>query len=158
MGILCCPAGNFRPETQNSLRRYAPGADIIDVTGDDNGYWHAVRDRWNDHDDLVIVEQDIEFDAGELDTFRTCPEMWCLLGYRHLADKPGRGQFLAAHLGFTRFRAALMARVPVNELSCNHDGSIHWSHLDARIFHTCWRYGYRPHTHGEVGHHHYSDA
>jgi hypothetical protein len=157
MTVLCCPAGNFRPETRESLRRYAPGAHIIDVTGDDYGYWHAVRDRWHGGHDLVIVEQDIEFDHDELETFRTCPEQWCLFGYHHVGDQPGRRQLLVHNLGFTRFRGVLMETVPAAEIPCTSDGEIHWANLDARLLHSCWRHAYRPHTHGEVAHHHYAE-
>jgi hypothetical protein len=156
MRILCCPANNYRQETADSLSRYAPNAEIVNVVGDQNNYWTAIRERWNASDDLLVIEQDIAFTAIELEEIDSCPEPWCVFGYLHYRDKPE--SYLERGLGFTRFRKELMAKVPVNEIPCTKTGSIIWWHVDSRIYHTSWRYGYRPHNHGTVEHFHYEGA
>ncbi len=157
--VLCCPANNYRPETKEALAKHAPSADIIDVTGDSQGYWHAIRDRWTSSDDLVIVEQDIAFTAEQLQSFEDCPQPLCTFGYWHYIKKDGPlppdDATLDNGIGFIRFRKELMARIPVSQISCNHDGSIHWANLDSRLIHTSRRFGFSPHKHGRVDHYHY---
>lgn len=162
MRVLCCPSQDQNlgprphPKTAESLALYAPDAEIIDVSGDPGAYWRTIRDRWGTGEDLVVVEHDIAFNADELSSFLVCPKPWCIFVYILRPKEEGIGYFEQG-LGFARFRKELMARVPKNEIPCNHDGGISWEHVDSRIYLTCWRYGYRPHSHGPVKHYHYTE-
>lgn len=159
MRILCCTAARFRQETRESLARYAPDAEVIDVSGDHNAYWFTVRDRWNGQDSLLIIEQDIEFTPYEIVSVRDCPQDWCVFGYHHVTDNPALdGTILDNGIGFTRFSAEMMKKVPVDQIPCNAEGTVHWTNLDARLLCAGFRYGFRPHVHGRVEHHHYASG
>ena len=167
MRILCCPV-NLHPATARSLELHASDADIVPIAkGDDLAYWRAIRERWNGSDSLVIVEHDIAFTAGQLETFRTCPEPWCLFGYQWKQEDV----YLRDSLGFTRYSAELMTSVPVQEIGPDKipsmyevtlkyerdsvgDIEIDWYHIDRQVSYALRSRGFSPHVHGTVEHFH----
>ena len=92
--MLCCHTGRIPgdgprdihrrglyPSAARALARYAPGAELVDVSGDDYGYWKQIRRRWTGQADLILVEQDVEITAAVLPAFDACPGLWCTFRY-----------------------------------------------------------------------------
>ena len=96
------------PSTARALAAFAPGAELVDVSGDEYGYWHQIRARWTGEQDLVLVEQDVEITADVLPAFAACPSPWCTFSYEL---RPGWVPSTDA-CGCARYRAQLQRDVP----------------------------------------------
>ena len=59
MHVLCCYT-SLHPATAEALRRYAPGAELVDVSGAPGMYRRVLREHWDIPADLVIIEHDMQ--------------------------------------------------------------------------------------------------
>src|ERR1700728_1250585 len=66
---------------KNSLVRFYPSAEFVDVSGSDLNYYRAIAERWTAIDDLIILEQDIQITTGVIESLSACPELWCVVPY-----------------------------------------------------------------------------
>jgi hypothetical protein len=159
MSVLLCHA-NLHPETEKSVRAHAPQAELVDVTGDDFGYWREIRARWQGAEDLVLIEQDIEICPGGVQEMLACDRPWCCYAYTIFRTR----QRLRYGLGFTKFSAAAQRAVTARQIAegfalctqCQGRGC--WYHLDGRIAELMRKEGLKPHVHGDVKHHHDYDS
>lgn len=140
----------------NALARYAPQAEIIDVTGDNYAYWREISARWTGERDLVIVEQDVEVSEDTIASLAACEQDWCCYAYPIFRTKVR----LRVGLGCTKISAAAQHRVTATavaegfELCAQCKGQGCWWHLDGRVAAMLKRGGFFPHVHGDVIHHH----
>jgi len=104
--LLCHTEEGLHPATAGRMQNI-PGVEIVDVTGDDFGYWKAVRERWTGESDLLLIEQDIVIHDQVIPQLETCPGDWCVFPYT-IFNSHHR---LTQGLGCTRFSAALQHRI-----------------------------------------------
>ena len=153
--VLCCTA-TPHPDAMDALARYAAGAELIDVSGDNYAYWREIRSRWTGERDLVIIEQDIEISSDTVASLEQCDQDWCVFAYPIFRRKIR----LRVGLGCTKISAAAQRRVSARSIAegfelcrdCKGQGC--WWHLDGRISALLKNAGYSPHVHGDVKHHH----
>lgn len=158
MRILCCPV-NLRPETRESLERYAPQAEIIPIPTDDISYpWLIYKSHWGE-EDLVVIEQDIILHSDVIPQFEGCPEPWCLFPFRHYSVGPDGFQMTG--IGCNRFRKEFMQAVPAEMVEacpgschrCKGENPMCWAHLDGKTREAGEEMGFRIHVHWpSVGH------
>lgn len=160
MSVLLCHTV-MHPATARSVAEHAPQAELVDVTGDDFGYWREIRARWQGTEDLVIIEQDIEICAGGVEEMLACDHDWCCYAYTIFRTR----QRLRYGLGFTKFSARAQQLVNGRRIAegftlctmCQGKGC--WYHLDGRIAELMRRDGkLKPHVHGDVRHLHDYDS
>jgi len=157
--VLCCTV-NPHPAAVEALEKYAPQAELLDVTGDNYAYWGAIRDRWTGERDLIIIEQDIEIAPETVEVMEYCDQDWCCYAYPIFRTKVR----LRVGLGCIKISAAAQRKIPVEKIAegfetcaaCRGQGC--WWHLDGRIAHMLKRAGFFPHVHGDVIHHHDYDT
>lgn len=167
MGTLCCytardPAedGRFHLHSSQaagleSVRRHAPGADMVDVTGDEFAYWREISARWTGAEDLIVVEHDMLIGPDTVPSLSSCQADWCAFGYDIFGCKR-----IEHALGCTKFSAALQRAVPAETVAalfshcehCRGDGC--WWHLDNYLAAALAAAGFGPHVHGDVAHLH----
>jgi hypothetical protein len=165
--VLCCytprdPAEDGRFHLHSSaraglasVREHVPGAEMVDVSGDDFAYWREIRARWTGEEDLATVEHDIEVTPGAVKSLAACDQPWCAFSYEIFGCKE-----LATGLGCTRFSAALQGAVDLGEVAasfahcraCHGEGC--WWHLDNYLAAFLSGRGFAPHVHGRVPHLH----
>jgi hypothetical protein len=127
-----------------SVRRFAPETEIVDVSSDDLAYYRLARSLWAVGEDFGFIEQDVVIRSGTISSFE-CPAWWCAFGYTETARGPVNGYW-----GCVRFRSELMAEVPglfetpVDERSG--EGRT-WQRLAATFATVLGRDGYRAHRH-----------
>jgi hypothetical protein len=130
------------------------------VTGDNYAYWGAIRDRWTGERDLIIVEQDIEIGPDMITTMQSCRQDWCCYAYPIFRTKVR----LRVGLGCIKISAAAQRRIPAEKIAEGFDtcaacrGKGCWWHLDGRVAAMLKKYGFFPHVHGDVTHHHDYDT
>jgi hypothetical protein len=157
--VLFCPVAPH-PAAVTALEKYAPQAEIADVSGDNYAYWREIRERWTGERDLIIVEQDIEVGPDTIASLEGCAQDWCCYAYPIFRTKVR----LRVGLGCTKISAAAQRKIPAATVeegftscaACRGKGC--WWHLDGRISHLLKRAGYFPHVHGDVTHHHDYEA
>jgi hypothetical protein len=106
MRILLCHTKDLHPATAERMQD-VPGVEMVDVTGDDFGYWKAVRERWTGESDLLLIEQDIVIHDQVIPQLENCPGDWCVFPYTIFNSQ----HRLTQGLGCTRFSAALQRRI-----------------------------------------------
>jgi hypothetical protein len=154
--------GQMARETYNALTKYIPlgSLEMVETGYDVSAYWWELRRRWNDEDDLLIVEQDNVINAEVFPSFQECDQDWCAFEYLGPPgmdlDGTGEGRILRKSLGCTRFSAQLMHDVPSETISDKE--YFVWHLLDMRIAKMLEMRGYEPHIHGEVKHCHRYDT
>jgi hypothetical protein len=132
---------------RESIRRFAPQAELVDVSGDDLDYSCVVSQLWRDGDDFAIVEHDIEIHATVMSEFALCPEPWCVFLYDHGPD--GYGVLMPA-FGCVRFRKELLRAQP--EIAAIRSS---WECYDSEVKCALIAAGYSQHVHHPpVLHHH----
>jgi len=157
MHVLCCYT-SLHPATAEALRRYAPGAELVDVSGAPGMYRRVLREHWDIPADLVIIEHDIEIGAEVLPSFAACAQPWCTYAY-HVFPEPHRA-LTSTGIGCVKFTAAFRRLLPWDEVtaaSCRVCGALHQDHhgIDNQIYaYADEEHGMKPHVHGEVVHHH----
>ena len=118
----------------------------LDVRGDDDAYWRALCDIWAKGEDFAIIEHDV-IPRG-FEQFDQCPEPWCTFGYANICH-PECQEAWANQLGFTRFRAEVMAKCP-DALTSIPKGERNWHNLCDSIAgnktHGVDRTDLRPHS------------
>ena len=153
--VLFCSASPH-PVALKALGTWAPQAEVIDVTGDDMGYWREIRSRWTGETGLVLIEQDNEIREDTITSLESCDQDWCCFAYPIFA----RGIRLTAGLGCTKISAALQRKVPANAVEerltqCEGcEGKGYWWHLDRHVAVCLKQAGFEPHVHGDIAHHH----
>lgn len=153
--VLCCTTVPH-PAAIDALARYAPQAEVIDVTGDNYAYWREISARWTGERDLVIVEQDVEVSEDTVASLAGCPEPWCCYAYPIFQTKTR----LTMGLGCTKVSAAAQQLATAELIAqgfylcaaCRGEGC--WWHLDGRITEVLRGRGFAPHVHGDVTHRH----
>jgi hypothetical protein len=166
MQILCAWI-DPNPETLECFERYSPaGTEITWIERDDSqAYWKSVQEHWTGEEDLLIIEQDMKWEAGDIESVERCEYHWCSYEYPCFGSDDFTVKPISWALGFTRFSAALQQYYPVTAIQDNIDacdlpcnGS--WIHLDMHIAATI-KHGHcfccrriAPHVHGTVEHLH----
>lgn len=153
--ILCCTVSPHE-KAMEALAKYAPQAEVIDVTGDNYAYWDNIRERWTGERDLIIIEQDIEITEATISSMESCSQDWCCYAYPIFRTKIR----LRVGLGCIRISAAAQRKITPEKIAesftdcaqCRGKGC--WWHLDGRIATMLKRGGFFPHVHGDVIHHH----
>ena len=151
---VLCGVTSPHPVTVEGLTAFAPQAEVADVSGGDEAYWHQISARWAGEADLVIIEQDIEIRQDTVISLADCSEDWCCFAYRIFA----RGIRLRTGLGCTKFSAALQRKIPAEVIAegfagCDGcAGRACWWHLDWHIATALKQAGLEPHVHGDVTH------
>lgn len=79
MRVICCFT-DLHPKADRYLRASAPEAERIDVSGDSEAYYRALRDAWADGETFVSIEQDVLLDPGALRDLDVCQREWCSAG------------------------------------------------------------------------------
>lgn len=149
MRIICGYANDgLRPETRESLEKFAPGVELLDFSGDDFAYWNAIKERWTGEEDLVTIEQDMVITEDTIPSFEKCDRLWCSFGYETV---PYAGRVNAC-LGCTKFSAELQRQFPIGVF--NKD--LYWCEIDINIGRHLYLHGnsLTPHDHGDVQHLH----
>ena len=157
--VLCCTVSPH-PDAIAALERYAPHAEIVDVTGDNYAYWNAIAARWTGDRDLIIIEQDIEVGPETIATMASCKQDWCCYAYTIFRTKVR----LRVGLGCIKISAAAQRKITVASVAegfetcatCRGKGC--WWHLDGRVAACLKKAGFFPHVHGDVTHHHDYDT
>ena len=131
-------------------------AELVDVSGDENNYHRLLERLWSDGESFLLIEHDIEQTDIALEEARTCE---CLWGASPYVIGEG-GNLWSRALGFTRFRAELMAREPDLMVAAGRSrpqdvsGSADWRILDSRIDGILRARHYDVCVHSPVVHHH----
>lgn len=145
MTILCCYT-KLHEKTAESLAKYAPETVFADVWGDPFNYWKELEKHWDEKEDLIIIEHDIEIHDKVIDEFRRCASLWCTFPYDHFHEDKGI-RTLTMSLGCTKltYEARQIARpedlanqVEIYCWACNLGSKIDgfpacWQHLDAKL-------------------------
>ncbi len=160
MRVLCCTAvSDYAVPDEAALKavaEYAPGAEVVDVTGDSFGYWREIRARWQGTEDLMLIEHDVLIGEDTVASLRDCGYDWCCFAYPIFRNH----QRLRYGLGCTKFSAVAQRAVSARLIAegfalckeCHGMGC--WYHLDGRISILMREAGFRPHVHGDVIHLH----
>jgi hypothetical protein len=161
--ILCAPV-TLHPATRACLERDGI-APVWLQRGDKHAYWHAIRERWTGEDDLIIIEQDMEWTAAQLAGLKSCDFNWCTYQYDCFSTDEYRVKKVFWCLGFTRISAFAQRQRPAGTVeakyrACRENCGGAWYHLDWHIAEAmkgehcgcCQKVA--PHVHGEVIHHH----
>jgi hypothetical protein len=140
--IVCCFT-KLRPETVESLAKYAPLAEFVNVWGEPFNYWRALLKHWDDKEDLIIVEHDMEIHENVIPEFNDCPSPWCTFPYDHQYEE---GRVLTMSLGCTKlsFEARQLAppeklcKVKMECWTCHAGSQLEglpacWMHIDAKL-------------------------
>lgn len=156
--VLCCyTQEGFHPASRASVEAHAPTAELIDVTGDNYGYWREIRARWKGEEDLILIEHDIEILPDSIASMAACEHDWCSYAYPIFRNQ----QRLRYGLGCTKISARAQQLVSARHIAegfalcklCKGQGC--WFHLDGRITEQLRHDGgLFPHVHGDVTHHH----
>ena len=153
---VLCGTAQPHPDALAALTQCAPHADVVDVSGSNYDYWNEIRSRWTGHDDLIIIEQDVEIRPGVIESMEECDQDWCCYAYPIFRTKVR----LRVGLGCTKISAAAQRRVTSAAIAAGFElcaqcrGQGCWWHLDGRIATMLKRAGFYPHVHGDVIHHH----
>jgi hypothetical protein len=143
------------PETLAALEAFGGPYEAIDVTQDDEAYFHLLSELWAAGETFAVVEQDIVIGSDTLASFDRCPQPWCCAPYPYL------GNLTSGYhgLGCVRFRAELIRATPdlfdwvEKQFNDKHEPR-HWCTLDAWVHKVmAARYSRRPcGRHEKVGH------
>lgn len=140
------------PRVRAALEKYAPLAGLevewIDTTASFQIYADEMEKRWNQGEDLIIVEQDKEIHASCLPVLMSCDEPWC--GYAFWQNPVPHTTLVIGGFGVTKFSAEMQKRIPVSafrgEIQVGIDRRFN-DYLMAAIGKGCC-------LHGNVVHHH----
>lgn len=164
--LIVCFYNELNATTEWSLSKYAPECVFEDTSEDQFAYSRAFKKYWTGEQDLIVIEQDIEVESGNIKSLRRCKYNWCTFEYNHhpIPTNPSRMVApmppLNESLGFTRYSAALQRLVPF-------PSEIQWNFLDQHLRWAIKQHGRSlrqpvnqnkgivSHVHGEVKHHHF---
>ena len=160
MIVLCVPVV-FWDSCRDSLAKYAPAAVIIPAEAADSpAWWREIKARWDDPDDLLLVEQDIAIHDQVIPQFGACRQPWCSFPFPRPNEDPPSLQ--ERGLGCTRFTAKFRQMVTTADVeagagSCWECEGIKpgcFRHVEGRIGDAAGRAGMPgPHVHWPpVGH------
>jgi hypothetical protein len=145
--VLCCFA-DLHPETERSVKAFAPTAKMMDTSGSLYAYRDTLKEHWTGERDLIIVEQDIEITSEVIPAFRKCNKLWCTFSYQG----PSNLGYLYRGLGCVKFSAKLQRKFPFEVFV---EYQMTWDVIDGYISRILWvANGISPHVHGHVQHHH----
>lgn len=126
------------------------------MSANDSAYWQLVAGLWSAGKTFLLVEHDIEPTPRAIRQARHCACWWSVTPY----EGP-QGDLLDGSLGFTRYRAQLLAAEPDLPYAAtgNPGGGLerNWRCLDTRLLGELRKRGYQPHIHRPpvVQHHYY---
>jgi hypothetical protein len=129
----------LHPKADQVLRRCAPQAERVDVSGSRFDYAALIAALWSDRRDFLLIEHDVEISAEILDSFAACPEPWCSVG-----SDPGSGTALQCN----RIRRELIDAAP--EAFASFAGREWDQALDAAALAAFASSGAEVHQHPEV--------
>src|SRR6266516_3894602 len=86
------------------------GTELVWTGDGDDHYWNELTKRWDGHDDLLIIEHDIEIHDDVIPQLQACPSAWCTFPYEYGPRWPGHT--ITDALGCTRFTAQLQRDHP----------------------------------------------
>ena len=149
--VIVPHTAKLAPEVLWALQRVEVDFETVDVSGSDEAYFELFAELWRAGAGFTLVEHDIVDHDGLVATFDRCEREWCVATYPYL-----RSTYWG--LGCSRFRAALMERIPelVDEVAAyetEKHSPRHWCTLDQAVTTMLRRHGVEwPHVHGEVQH------
>lgn len=163
MTIICCYT-ELHPATSKALELYAQGAELVELPADDtHAYWKALDSHWDDIDDLIIIEHDIEITGMVIPSFDACGNPWCTFPYLH---RDGT-RMLNMSLGCTKLSWVARREAPPDEIakvhvdcwSCNVGAQMEglpacWQHIDAKLACLLEHKGIHPCIHEPAVTHH----
>jgi len=132
------------PLALESLQRFAPNAEQVEIGEDPMAYTSLLGDLWARQEDFVVIEQDIEIHQNVLLEFLQCSQPWCVFPY----NGPGYGQAgdskLTKSLGCVRFSRELVTSCPdlFDTLQ-----QVSWRRLDVELADVLAKHGFISHLH-----------
>lgn len=144
--IKVCFYSQLYPQTAADIKGY--GFELVDTSASDTAYWEAIRDRWG-KDNLLIIEQDMQFLPECLFSFEMCREQWCLYDYDILMMDGVTVAPCETGIGLCRIRKELQ-----ESISFESSIPVHWGWTDLWLNTIADVNGLSRHTHGTVKHYH----
>jgi hypothetical protein len=102
----------------------------VDVSGSDTAYADLLCSIWDEPEDTLLVEHDVELHAKVVRQLRTCFALACRFSYQGPPAADGTTSWVPHGLGCIRFSAELKASVPW--LMRQVKGK-HWKTLDSAL-------------------------
>lgn len=157
MRVVVPFAGTIHPIAAHALEDFAPGAERVDVSGDDFAYYDLLRDLWAMGEDFTVIEHDVAINPWALQRLESCGKPWCVAPY------PIRLGLCRGGLGCTRFRGELSRRFPdllgegFERQRIGTWEPRYWQHLDYSLMVALTDVGiyWCSHMDTPVGHHHW---
>jgi hypothetical protein len=145
--------GGLAPETRALAEQQ--NAELIDVTGDETGYWALLRHVWAAGEGFITCEQDVLPTAAQLEALANCTEAWCTSAYPYAFNTHDGVKVYEAStfsLGSAKFSTALLAKEPdlfsVGRLA----QPVRWISIDGAFGDALSDRGNSPHRHAAVRH------
>ena len=132
----------------------------MDVSGSDTNYARLLERLWAEGRTFLVIEHDIQPTARAFDHALVCGCEWSASPYKGTGLTYDSAVVHGQSLGFTRFRASLMARYPnAMAQACAIKANAFrpagdYLTLDGHIFYVLRVLGLWPHEHVRVPHHH----
>ena len=152
--------GGLKPETRAWGEQN--GAELHDLTNDDEAYFGLVARLWRDGQAFMVVEQDVVPPEGAPEDLATCPEPWCGHPYPYIPCSLGYSMMVLGELGCTRFTEALLSEIPAAMVDAaavrlpppfTSDGGRHWLRLAPRLRVALEGHGVHFHAHPPAAEH-----
>jgi hypothetical protein len=89
----------------DKTKAWGAGAEFVDLTADDEGYFKLLTLLWNEGQEFYLVEQDIVPDPQQFTDMVACPSEWCAGIHKLHVRAPETWS-----LGLMKFSAALLKR------------------------------------------------
>jgi hypothetical protein len=146
---VICPytPGGLRPATRLALEALGRPVEMVDVSASDDAYAALVARLWAAGADFLLVEHDMIPTAAAVAEMEGCRRWWCANPY---PVNHQRGETIEG-LGFTRFRAQLLAAEPDVPAGADRWAGAwparHWAAYDARLARVLAGRGYDRHRH-----------
>lgn len=114
--------------------------DPIKVDTSKTGYSQYFKDRWNDRETFINIEQDVVIWDGAIESLINCSQPWCLYDYK--SEPWDYNMLRSVHLGCTKITSSLIEKT--KEIW---DDEIEWDKCDIHLFREAREAGIRPHQH-----------
>ena len=158
--------GKLRDETRAVGEHM--GAELVDLTGDDRGYFKLLTRLWESARGFVLLEQDVVPTVALLDDMWACDREWCsaffwqwdgpVLDGETRPRQPRRYR-VSETLALHKFGTALLHRAPraMQEVATRTNNVTHYNQIDLALVHgngvlQSHPYNAVPHLHGPVDH------
>lgn len=145
------PAG-LDPRVKAALERYAPqyGLEVewVNTSASLQVYADELEKRWDQGEDLIVVEQDKEPHVSCFPSLLGCDEWWC--AYAYWINPVPHTKLAIGGFGVTKFSAQCQREIPVSAFRGQDQRNI-----DRRFYdYLTANHGKGCHLHGHVVHHH----